>query len=43
MSAKIVKLIDLANKRLNSSEDFDEFQSFAREELDVTTVSIISQ
>ncbi|XP_050532964.1 Fanconi anemia group I protein-like isoform X2 [Daktulosphaira vitifoliae] len=37
-SAKIVKLIDLANKRLNSSEDFDEFQSFAREELDVKTI-----
>ncbi|XP_050438236.1 Fanconi anemia group I protein-like [Adelges cooleyi] len=37
-NSKITTLVDLANKRLNSSEDFDEFQSFVSQELDVDTI-----
>jgi hypothetical protein len=36
---QIKSLVDLANKRLNSSEDFEEFQSFVSEVLDLDTVS----
>lgn len=40
-SDKIKSLVDLANKRLNSSEDFEEFQAFSIEVLDLDTVSLI--
>lgn len=37
---KIKSLVELANNRLNSSEDFEQFQSFVTRELDLDTVSI---
>ncbi|XP_050526595.1 Fanconi anemia group I protein-like isoform X2 [Daktulosphaira vitifoliae] len=37
-NTKIILLFNLASKRLNSTQDFVEFQSFVREELDVNTV-----
>lgn len=35
----IIRLMDLGIKRLNSKEDFDAFQSFVTQELDLDTVS----
>lgn len=35
---KIENLVDLANKRLNSSEDFEEFQTFVSQVFDLDTV-----
>lgn len=37
---KIKSLVELANNRLNSSEDFEQFQTFVSQELDLDTVSI---
>jgi len=39
---KIKSLVELANNRLNSSEDFELFQSFVTRELDLDTVSTYS-
>jgi len=36
---KIRSLVELANNRLNSSEDFEQFQTFVTQELDLETVS----
>lgn len=38
---KIKTLMSLANKRLNSSEDFEEFQAFSLQVLNLDTVSSI--
>lgn len=39
MSAeKIKSLVELANNRLNSSEDFEQFQTFVSQELDLDTI-----
>lgn len=37
---KITRLVDLANKRLNSNEDYEVFQTFVNQELDLDSVSL---